>query len=62
MNRTYNRGRGRRGTGGRGAGRGGVDVCVCPKCGKEVSHARGVPCTQTKCPECGAQMRGKFCL
>lgn len=45
-------GRGR--MGGQGAGLGGV--CVCPKCGKQAPHQRGVPCTQSICPACGAKM------
>lgn len=30
--------------------------CVCPECGKKVPHTTGVPCNETKCPECGAIM------
>lgn len=37
-----------------GSGPGGN--CVCPKCGKTVSHMRGVPCLSKKCPDCGARM------
>ena len=29
---------------------------LCPSCGKEVAHQRGVPCNQIKCPSCGALM------
>lgn len=56
-------GRGRRagrGQGGRGrmggfaAGPGGQ--CVCPSCGHKVAHQAGVPCTDRKCPKCGAAM------
>ena len=53
-------GRGFGGGGGRGrmggfsAGPGGN--CVCPSCGKTAAHPRGVPCTQMKCPGCGATM------
>ncbi|NQU79034.1 DUF134 domain-containing protein [Candidatus Woesearchaeota archaeon] len=36
------------------AGPGGV--CRCPKCQHEQSHARGLPCNQMKCPECGTTM------
>jgi len=54
---------GRRGGLGRGKGQGlgGTEECVCPKCGEKVSHTRGVPCTQTKCPKCGNPMAGVFC-
>ncbi len=62
------RGMGGGGGMGRGQGRGlmrglmgvfGLGVggnCVCPSCGKTVPHQRGVPCTQVKCPACGAAM------
>lgn len=30
--------------------------CVCPSCGKQVAHQRSTPCTQQKCPSCGATM------
>jgi len=40
----------------------GSSMCVCPKCGKEVLHARrGMPCSQMKCPECGTPMTGRKC-
>jgi len=45
-------GRGRMGGFGLGAG----GNCVCPGCGKKVPHQQGVPCTQVKCPGCGAVM------
>ncbi len=45
-------GRGRMGGFGLGAG----GNCVCPSCGKKISHRQGVPCTQVKCPGCGAAM------
>ena len=55
------RGRGGGGRGGRGgmggpyaAGPGGN--CVCPKCGKKVSHQVGVPCYNQTCPKCGTKM------
>jgi len=54
------------GTGGGGRGRmGGFALgpggnCVCPSCGRNVAHRQGVPCTQMKCPGCGATMtRGR---
>ena len=40
----------------------GSSMCICPKCGKEIRHAkRGVPCSQVKCPKCGTVMRGRKC-
>jgi Na+-translocating ferredoxin:NAD+ oxidoreductase subunit B len=33
--------------------------CVCPKCGTEVSHKRGVPCYEMKCPNCGSTLARK---
>ena len=39
-----------------GFGLGPSGNCVCPKCGKKVSHQRGVPCYEHKCPDCGTQM------
>lgn len=52
---------GRDGTGPAAQGReqmgfGGPDMCKCPKCGKEIPHARGQPCVKRKCPECGTLM------
>ena len=49
------RGRGR-GRGGNRQAVGGPSDCVCPKCGTKVPHVRGLPCLQTKCPNCGANM------
>ncbi len=49
----FGRGRGRQ-PGGFGLGPGGE--CVCPKCDTRVSHARGIPCYEQKCPKCGSQM------
>lgn len=46
---------------GRGQGLGGSSVCVCPKCGKEFAHSRGVPCIQQECPDCKVPLRGRFC-
>ena len=46
--------------GGRGRGSGyGVGPggeCYCPNCGYKVSHERGVPCFNKKCPKCGSAM------
>ena len=46
---------------GLGTGRemdGGSDYCVCPNCGYQEPHDRGVPCNQKKCPKCGTPMVG----
>lgn len=37
-----------------GSGIGGY--CVCPNCGKQIPHQRGVPCSSINCPSCGTQM------
>ena len=45
--------------GGRGQGgniAGPIGFCVCTKCGHKEPHQRGNPCTNLKCPKCGAQM------
>jgi len=47
------RGRGRQ-PGGFGLGPGGE--CTCPKCGKVVTHTRGVPCFEIMCPDCKTPM------
>jgi len=49
-------GRGRRGqqAGGFGLGPGGE--CLCLNCGAKISHQRGVPCYEQKCPKCGQAM------
>ena len=30
--------------------------CICPKCGENMSHQKGTPCQEEKCPSCGAKM------
>ena len=47
-----------KGVGGPRQGVGGADKCVCPQCGYEVEHERGVPCAGVKCPQCGVPMGG----
>ncbi|MBN1793238.1 DUF134 domain-containing protein [Candidatus Woesearchaeota archaeon] len=34
-------------------------ACVCPKCGNEQPHIRGVPCNQMKCAKCNSVMARK---
>jgi predicted DNA-binding protein (UPF0251 family)/predicted Fe-Mo cluster-binding NifX family protein len=31
--------------------------CICPQCGKRVSHNRGKPCKETICPDCRVSMK-----
>ncbi|WP_292484845.1 DUF134 domain-containing protein [Methanohalobium sp.] len=31
-------------------------TCICPDCGYEQSHQKGIPCNQVKCPECSKLM------
>ncbi len=49
-----NTGRNRNLSPGHGAGPSGF--CICPECGTEISHERGVPCVEKNCPHCGAKM------
>lgn len=66
MGRGQGRKRSGSGTGqgqGRGPGRmGGPKAagpdgnCICPSCGRKVSHQRGQPCFDVSCPKCGTQM------
>ncbi len=49
-------GRGRQ-SGGFGLGPSGS--CVCPKCGKNVTHTQGVPCFEIMCPDCKTPMTRK---
>jgi len=37
-----------------GAGPGGK--CVCPSCGKTISHTVNQPCNKIDCPKCGTKM------
>lgn len=57
MPRGFGRGGGRGRMGGPfAAGPGGSCVCTNPQCKKEIPHQAGVPCYQTKCPQCGSPM------
>jgi uncharacterized protein len=54
-------GRGQSAGGGRGrmggpnsAGPGGQ--CICPGCDYKTAHAAGQPCSDKKCPKCGAKL------
>jgi predicted Zn-ribbon and HTH transcriptional regulator len=52
-------GMGRRQGYGRGAmGSGPPRACKCNNCGYETSKTPGVPCRNSKCPECGAPLCG----
>ena len=48
-----------RGNQGQRRGMGPQGMCVCPECGEEVPHERGVPCFEKTCPNCGAKMTRK---
>ncbi len=41
------------------AGKGPEGVCVCSKCGYEVLHKKGVPCSTLKCPKCNIDLERK---
>ena len=36
--------------------RGSPAVCICPSCGTSAPKKRGMPCSGSKCPRCGAVM------
>jgi len=50
---------GGQGVGGARKHSGGTFSCVCPKCGLELVHEKGVPCIERTCPKCGVKMVGK---
>jgi len=41
------------------SGQGPGGECVCPQCGYTISHQRGVPCSDLKCPKCGLGLNRK---
>lgn len=46
---------------GQGIGRaGGPGICVCPSCGYEEAHTRGIPCSTKQCPKCKTRMVGRW--
>ena len=47
------------GKGRRNAGLGPEGKCVCPECGTEIAHQRGIPCYEQTCPECGSKLTRK---
>lgn len=52
-----------KGVGGSPQGDGGAKYCVCPKCDYSEEHKRegegkSTPCSERKCPKCGAMMKG----
>ena len=38
------------------AAQGPGESCVCPNCGSEQQHERGIPCSQVRCPACHSSM------
>ncbi len=40
-------------------GKGPGGMCACPKCGYQIPHERGVPCSSLKCPDCGTDLQRK---
>ena len=40
-------------------GQGPGGYCVCPKCGYEVPHQRGIPCSTLQCPNCKINLERK---
>jgi predicted Fe-Mo cluster-binding NifX family protein len=31
-------------------------ICICPECGFQQPHERGIPCSQVNCPSCGNRL------
>ncbi len=51
----------RRGRSRRGSERSGPPGnCICPECGVVLPHQLGMPCFQTKCPQCASPMTRRF--
>lgn len=48
----------RKSFGGPGLGAGPPTVCKCPECGYEHPKVRGIPCRNTKCPQCETPLCG----
>ena len=46
-----------RGVGGPRQGDGGPTQCWCPSCAYSMPHSRGLPCSEVKCPKCGASLK-----
>jgi len=40
-------------------GQGPGGYCVCPKCGYQIEHQRGIPCSSLKCPKCKISLERK---
>lgn len=53
--RGQGQGRGGQRPGRKGGGAAGADFgfCVCPQCGRQQAHQRGMPCVEQQCPKCG---------
>jgi len=41
---------------GHGRNRNIEDSCICPNCNTKIKHIQGVPCSESKCPNCGELM------
>lgn len=35
------------------------DICLCPTCGREFPHIKGVPCRNSICPDCNEPLQRK---
>uniref|UniRef100_A0A7C4M222 Cation transporter n=1 Tax=candidate division CPR3 bacterium TaxID=2268181 RepID=A0A7C4M222_UNCC3 len=40
-------------------GKGPSGYCICSKCGYEIAHQSGVPCSKLECPKCGINLKRK---